>query len=345
MSSEVRVPAGELRRLAVTIVLRMGFEPAEADVIADHLVDAALCGYPEALGRLVTLYGQPHRSGRTITVAHDSPAAVRLDGGGGLGYLVLDRLTSMLIDRARTHGLALGGAYNCTGGGRSAYYLERVARAGFVGLHAASGGGASSVAPPGATRPILGTNPIAFGFPGLVDPVVFDMGTSAVTMADLRLRQQLGQQLPAGVAIDETGQPTTDPGRALLGSLLTFGGYKGFGLSLSVQLLGVLAGSGEPGATSGYGSMMLVVDPDVLLPPGRFVQDAAAFLSALKALPRIPGTEEIRLPSERAFRDRAAALRDGLDLDPGLVAGLRAIAEPQAPASAATTGAKSSRSG
>src|SRR5580692_4035947 len=112
---------------------------------------------------------------------------------------------------------------------------------------------ARSVAPFGGTRPVLGTNPIAFGMPSSRGPVVLDMGTSAFMGTALAYRQRLGQLLPDGVAVDAEGRPTRDPAQGRLGALLPFGGYKGFGLALIVQALGVLAGSAlDPDKDDGY---------------------------------------------------------------------------------------------
>ena len=67
-----------------------------------------------------------------------------------------------------------------------------------------------SVAPYGGTRPVLGTNPIAFALPGAAGPLVLDIGTSAFMATELQLRVRLGQPLPEGVALDRDGQPTRD---------------------------------------------------------------------------------------------------------------------------------------
>ena len=96
--------------------------------------------------------------------------------------------------------------------GRSAYYCEMIARAGLVVIHTVAS--PPTVAPFGGTRPALGTNPIAFGFPTDSDPLVIDMGTSAFMGTDLQFRARLGTPIPAGVALGPDGQPTTDASAA-----------------------------------------------------------------------------------------------------------------------------------
>ncbi len=132
--------------------------------------------------------------------------------------------------------------------GRSAYYVEMVARAGLIGIHTVAA--PPMVAPLGGARPALGTNPIAFGFPMDGDPLVIDLGTSAFMGTDLQFRQRLGIPLPEGVAIDEHGRPTTDAAAARRGAILPFGGHKGYALALAMHALGVLC-AGRPTTRSG----------------------------------------------------------------------------------------------
>ena len=128
---------------------------------------------------------------------------------------------------------------------------------------------ARAVAPHGGIKPALGTNPIAFAVPTEDGPLILDMGTSAFMATELALRVRLNQELPEGVAIDRDGKPTRDPAEARAGALLPFGGareaYKGFGLALIVQALGIIGGAGMvAGAEDGY--LFIAFRPDLLVP-------------------------------------------------------------------------------
>jgi LDH2 family malate/lactate/ureidoglycolate dehydrogenase len=155
--------------------------------------------------------------------------------------------------------------------------------------------------------------------------VVFDMGTSAFMFTELQLRERLGQQLPENVAVDADGNPTRDPTAAKLGALLPFGGHKGFGLALMVQALGVLAGSTRD-IEHDHGYLFIVMKPDLLTPLDQFQRELDALIDRVKATPRQPGVDEIRIPSERAFRHREQALRDGLTIDRTVHDALAALA-------------------
>jgi LDH2 family malate/lactate/ureidoglycolate dehydrogenase len=212
--------------------------------------------------------------------------------------------------------------------GRSAYYCEMIARAGLVVLHTVSS--PPAVAPFGGTRPALGTNPIAFGFPTDSDPLVIDMGTSAFMGTDLQFRARLGTPIPAGVALGPDGQPTTDAVTAHQGALLPFGGpeggYKGFGLALAMDALGALTAGIRPAdAVSGY--MFLAFKPDLFLSPDAYRHEVARRIGAIKATPRQTGTAEIRIPGERSYATRSRLVREGIEIDRKIHDALGRLAE------------------
>jgi LDH2 family malate/lactate/ureidoglycolate dehydrogenase len=187
-----------------------------------------------------------------------------------------------------------------------------IAKAGLVAVHTAAS--SELVAPPGGTRPILGTNPIAIAVPSSRGPIVLDMGTSAFMMTEVLLRERLGEPLPEGVAIGPDGKPTTDAALARQGALLPFGGYKGFGLALMMQAMGLLAGFGANGERD-YGYLFIAFKPDLLGPADVFERRVTELIDRVKAIPKQPGVDEIRIPSERAFRTRERLLHEGLEID------------------------------
>jgi LDH2 family malate/lactate/ureidoglycolate dehydrogenase len=115
-------------------------------------------------------------------------------------------------------------------------------------------------------------------------------------------------------ALGPEGEPTRDPTAARRGALLPFGGYKGFGLALMMQALGLLAGSGSD-AESDYGYLFVAFRPDLFGPADTFERQVTQLIERIKATPRQPGVDDIRIPSERAFRSRERALREGLEID------------------------------
>ena len=279
----------------------------EARIIADHVVDAALCGYeysglPKILN--VAEHRQLRQPRRPLRALRETPVSALFDGGNDNGMVAMYRATQVAIAKAREHGFSAVGVNNSWVSGRSAHYVEMVARADLIGIHSVSS--RTHVAAPGSSGPATGTNPIAFAFPTLQEPFVIDLSAAAFMGTDLIFQERRGAVLPEGVAIDAQGRPTRDP--AQVHTILPFGGYKGFALALAMQALGVLAGSGL-GDDKTYGYLIMAIKPDLLLPLDDFRRDMSAMLARVKATPRQPGVEEIRLPSERAFRERARSLR------------------------------------
>jgi LDH2 family malate/lactate/ureidoglycolate dehydrogenase len=311
----VRLTADEARALAVNALKKAGYDDEQAGVIADHVMDAALCGYEySGLPKLLNVFEHKnlYQPRRRVHAVHETPVSVMLDGGNNCGMYTLMRAAEMAIAKAREHGFGVIGLNNSWVSGRGAIYVETIARAGLIGIHTVSS--TQHVAPPGAAKPAYGTNPLSFGFPTAGDPFVIDLGTSAFMSTDLMFRKRRGEPLPEGVAIDAQGRPTRDAKAARAGALLSFGGYKGFALAMAAQALGVFAGSGND-QEKNYGYLMMAMKPDLLMPLAEYRKQLSENLARIKATPRQPGVEEIRMPGERSFKERERHLREGIVID------------------------------
>src|SRR6202000_459667 len=284
-------------------------------IIADHVIDAALCGYEySGLPKILHLpesasFKLPRRP---IKLLRETDVSAAFDGGNNVGMLALFHAAEATIRKASAHGMALVSVNDAWMSGRSAYYVEMIANAGLVAIHTAAS--SRLVAPPGGIEAVLGTNPIAIAVPSSRGPIVLDIGTSAFMMTEVMLRERLSAPRAEGVAVGPGGEPTTDPALARRGALLPFGGYKGFGLALMVQALGVLAGSGSDHAND-YGYLFIAFRPELLGPADVFARRVTELIDRVKATPRQAGVDEIRIPSERAFRARERALREGIEID------------------------------
>src|SRR6185295_3948107 len=241
-TARVHLSLTEARALGERAMRGVGYNAEEAWILADHVLDAALCGYEySGLPKLLNVAEHPRfqKPRAPLRIVKETSASVLFDGGNQSGMLGMYYATRAAIERASAHGLALVGVTNIWMSGRSAYYVEMVARADLIGIHTVAA--PPMVAPVGGARAALGTNPIAFGFPMDGDPLVIDLGTSAFMGTDMQFRQRLGIPLPEGVAIDERGRPTTEAGAARRGAILPFGGHKGYALALAMHALGVLS--------------------------------------------------------------------------------------------------------
>jgi LDH2 family malate/lactate/ureidoglycolate dehydrogenase len=323
----VRLSPAEADALGRRALEKAGYSDEDARIIVDQLIDNSLCGYRFAgLPRILAIAGdeKTRRERTPVRIVRETPVSALLDGGNNVGYIAAYRGAEVAITKARASGMASVGAYNSYYSGRNAYFVEKIVREGLVAMHASSA--YPRVLPPGATRPMLGTNPICFGFPSDDGPVIFDMGTASLMWGDVMLHAHLNQPLPEGVGFDEQGQPSCDAVEVLKGGVAPFGGHKGFGLSFAIQALGILAGAGlARGQVRDYGFLFWVVDPDVMLPAGDFKRQMSEYVRQLKATPRRPGVDEIRIPSERAMRERERRRKEGILIDRKVVESLRSL--------------------
>lgn len=288
--------------LAVQVLTHHGMSQRCAEMTADHLVDAALAGHEFAsLARLPFLAKmlQGRAPAGDITVERETLTSALIDGADNIGYAVSVIAIDKAIEICRKSGMAMVSAKNTWASGRLAYYVERAAKQGFIGIHAVNG--PARTAPFGGMDTLLGTNPIAFAFPSSDEPVIIDMSMSAITHGGAHLLKAKGEKLPNGVAIDSNGYPTTDPDAALRGAFRTWGGHRGFGISLAVQILGMLAGSG-PVVTDEhhYGLCFIVIDPATVMPNGDYLARVSELRRLINNSRPAPGNDKVRMPGEHS---------------------------------------------
>jgi LDH2 family malate/lactate/ureidoglycolate dehydrogenase len=309
----MRLEIARARTLLEGVMRKHGHDAEQAAIIADHLLDCELRGLRQGgLARAISITERLARTAspaRPIRVERETPLGARLDGGDQIGYLVARQATELAIAKARASGIAAVAAHNTWYTGMLSYYAERAVAQGLVAMIASNA--SAWVAPHGATEGRFGTNPMCFGFPSAGTPVIWDIGTSVIIHADAMLARRLGQPLAPGVAYDAEGRPTTDPTAALAGALVAWGGAKGSGLGLVVQLLGILAGSSTiPEELARFGFLVVLLDPQLLGAedfPRQVAEYVAWVHSARPADPALP----VRVPFERSAREREQRLREG----------------------------------
>jgi LDH2 family malate/lactate/ureidoglycolate dehydrogenase len=329
MRDEVQLRVSDATELAEKALRAIGFEAEPARITTLHLVDAALCGHRYAgLPRILTLNEDPRtREPRTpVKVVHETEVSAMMDGGNQVGYYAVRQATELAIEKARKSRIAVVGLYRSYLSGRNAYYLEMIARAGLVGIHLASA--LPVLLPHGGATAVFGTNPISFGFPTGGDPFIVDLGTAAMTRSEVILRRRLGLPLPEGIAIDAERRPTTDPAEALKGGVFTFGGHRGSALAFGIQAMGLLAGAARArGQVQDYAFFFVVFDPAILMPLEEFSAELEELIEVVRAVPALDPDEPVRIPSERAFRERERRKKEGIPVDRAVYDQLRALIE------------------
>lgn len=331
--------ATTLRDVTRRVFLAVGAPATVAARVADALVDANMAGHDSHGVIRIPQYVEAVRRGEIVpdaqpTVLRTTAVSALVDGGWGFGQVTAEAATREAVTRARAQGLAAVGAVRCTHIGRLGEYVEMAARDGVIAFVTAGGfGGQVGAAPYGGRTGLLGTNPLAFGFPTTDDVgMVVDFATTAVAAGKIRVAQAKNVPLPPGSLLDRDGNPTTDPNAFSDGGvMLPFGGHKGYALSLVVELLGrVLTGADDfadgngGGATYGRsGTFVLAVDPGLFRGKEAVVRGIEETLARVKAVPPAPGFTEVLIPGEPEARTRQQRERDGVDIEDATVAAIR----------------------
>jgi (2R)-3-sulfolactate dehydrogenase (NADP+) len=262
--------------------------------------------------------------GKAVPVLHTpKPAVVRIDAACGFAYPAIDLACEALPGRARSSGIAFGAITRSSHAGAVGHHVERLAEEGLVALFFANT--PEAIAPWGGTKPVFGTNPIAFAAPVPGQPpIVIDLAVSKVPRASIVAAKRAGTSIPEGWALDAKGHATTDPDAALAGTMVPMGDAKGAALALMVEVLAAaLTGSHLASEASSFldaegpppetGQSLIVIDP-LSLGHAHF---AGAMTRLATAIASQPGA---RLPGQRRFALRAEAQSKGLEIAAPLIA-------------------------
>ena len=314
-----RLTIAEARGLSERVMRSIGHSADEARIISDHLIDCELRGLsygglPRALSiaERITKTNEGGKPRGAITVESRTPVSALVAGGDNVGYLVALKAMEIAIERAKLHGVAVIGCNDTWYTGMLSYYAERIVAAGLVCMIASNA--TPWVAPHGGTQGRFGTNPICYGFPAAEgDPIIWDIGTSTIMHAEVVLHGRLGTKLPEGRAFGPDGKPTTDPAAALAGALVPWGGAKGSGLGLVVQLLGAMCDSPiMPVGRAQYGCLFVVMSPGLLMAPEVFKASVSEYATAVRGARPVDGGEPVRMPVERSAAERRRRIAAGV---------------------------------
>ena len=245
------------------------------------------------------------------------PAALVIEAHKAAGPIAMMRGMRMACEQAKAAGLCYAIVSHTTHTGAIGYFANWAAERGFAAIVASAG--SPNMAYHGARVPSLSTSPIAIAVPGgdgpqggpQRGPLALDMSTAIMGIGRLAQMKERGERLPDDVALDDAGNPTTDPDKGNLP--LPLGGAKGSGLALMLECLaGVMAGTPilaamiAPGGKvrHSHNGLIIVLDVAQFRPLDDFKADIDSLASVIKQLPRRPGVGELLLPGERGTRKR-----------------------------------------
>lgn len=328
-----------LERFCTEILHKLAVPLEEAEITAGSLVTANLRGVDTHGVIRLPLYAARLRRGAmtpsaTLTTERETVATALLDGHNGIGQVISCRAMEIAIRKAREAGVSYVAVKHSNHFGAAAYYPMMALEHDMIGL--AFTNASPRLAPTGGIVKLLGNNPLCVAVPaGRRPPVVLDMANSVVAAGKIRVLQKEGKPIPEGWALNEQGEPTTDPAEALKGILLAIGGYKGYGITFAVDLLtGVLA-------DSSYGPRVKVIDNDVdpagtahsfmAIALSAFTEVAAfkarmdAYIDEIKSSKKAKGSDVIYVAGEPEHLKMEERMANGIPLQAKVAAELSAL--------------------
>lgn len=308
MSASLVLSSEQIESLSFQALIAHGATDLQARSVAKAVAAAEGDGIRSHGLQYLPIYCEHLRVGKVVgnaepKVEESYSSVVRVDAAAGFAHPAIDCGLPKLIAAARKNGVALLAIYNSYNCGVLGYHTERLADVGLVAVGFTNA--PASIAPWGAKKPVLGTNPFSLAVPDEAGGVRFliDQSASVVAKSEVIRRKKNNQPIPEGWVFDPNGQPTTDPDLGLQGSMVPSGGYKGVGAALLVEVMaaclsgattGVKASpfSGPNGGPPRTGQMFLAIDP-AATSGGLFFERVNNVVDAFLAEPgtRLPGAK------------------------------------------------------
>jgi len=333
----LKYEALHLIAFATSLLEAVGMPKERAQVVAQILVEGDLMGHTTHGLQLLAPYLEAITSGGMKVLGEpkviaDKPAAALWDGDYLPGPWLVVRAFEEASRRARELGTGTVVIRRCHHIACLAAYFPPVVEQNLVGLLYSSSPDTRTVAPHGGTTPVYSPNPLGAGFPTNGDPVILDVSMSATTNGLCMRQSKAGEPLPAPWVKDANGVVTTDPSVVFAnppGSILPLGGvdsgHKGYAMGLLVEALtSGLGGYGRADGVEGWGAAVTVqvLDPELFGGVESFIREQGWLANACRASQPPEGQPPVRLPGERALRNKEAALKSGVELYSGIMTAL-----------------------
>lgn len=328
--------ASDLNDFMVRFFLKLGVPQADAETAAEILLAADLRGVDShGIIRINSYYGSRIRKGLVDPlsphkVLHETPTTLLIDGANGLGMVVGKWAMQRCIEKAAQSGMAMATVRNSNHYGIAGYYAMMALPHDMIGISFTNS--QPLVAPTYGRKAILGTNPIAVAAPSSHErPYVLDMATSIVPIGRITVFDKAGKHIPEGWGIDQEGRVTTAPADVLQGgALMPLGGidimrgYKGYGLSMLVDIFsGVLSGAAvgsdvahpsDESAGANVGHFFAAIRIDAFRPADEFKAQMDYLIRMLKDSPKAVGQERIYIAGEKEFEMAERNALEGVPL-------------------------------
>ena len=348
----------KMREFASAIMQKNGLSKQKSDLFAESLIAADMRGITShGVTRLKT-YAYRLEAGLVdahaeTTIIKETPALILMDANNGLGVPAAMDAMKLCVEKAKTIGCCFAAVKGGNHFGMGEFFTDYAAQNGMIGI--AMTNGPAALAPIGGKKAILGTNPLAVSVPSeKYRTVSLDMATSVVARGKVTLAKKNGKKIPEGWAIDKDGHSTTDPNK--VSCMLPFGGAKGYGIGLLIELMCCGLAGAKSGLTMGsfydfsgkkqdvgyfenailYGrtiynnilkfiKFQLTINVGAVVEEQKFKEQSDVILTSIKESPRAEDCDEIYLPGEIELNRAEQAQREGMEISDVVVKELEEI--------------------
>ncbi|MBR3309513.1 MAG: Ldh family oxidoreductase [Lachnospiraceae bacterium] len=332
METRPYVPWDMIGPFMVDVFKAYGVPEEDAKICADVLMESDRRGIEShGCNRFKPIYLDRIDKGTLlpkteIEILKETPTTVVMDAHDGMGMVASHKMMEMLIEKAKTYGMAGGAIRNSTHYGIAGYWTNMAAKEGMVGITGTNA--RPSIAPTFGVENMMGTNPLTFSLPTDEEfPFCIDCATSIVQRGKIEYYARSGKDTPAGMVVAHDGSTVTDSNEILkmlvdgTAALAPLGGgpgdemcgYKGYGYAAVVEILSAalsggqfmkaLTGVAEDGSPQMYhlGHFFFVVDPDAFMGKETFKKIAGDICRALRASEKAPGYDRIYTAGEKEY--------------------------------------------
>ncbi len=322
---------------------KVGSEAHEAETVAKVLTSADergvnSHGVVRMEGYTACLLSGGVKANARHTIVSEGESFALIDANGGLGIPVSVEAEELAIEKAKKTGIGLVNVRGSHHHGACGYYSIQSAKQGLIGLAMSTGD--IIMAATGAAEDSIGNNPFSYAVPaGRYGIICYDIAMSTVAMGKVAMAADEGRAIPLGWMLDRDGNPTTDPwSYANGGTMVPFGGYKGYGLSMMVEsMAGILSGAAllkdihawnkDPNKCGNVGHCFVSIDPTRVNPGFDVPSRAEEMIEQLRAHRKAPGVERIYFPGEIEQEKEADARKNGIWLPPASEHALERVAQ------------------
>ena len=318
----------KLKKIIKKIFLKKGLSLKHSSECAEAIINAELVGaHSHGLSRLKMYCNRIDKKlinpRPKIKVKKISNSVSLIDADNSIGFVSANLGIKEAIKNAKKSGIGFVGIKKSSHYGLSGFYAEKAVKKNLIAMIYTNA--PPAVAPHGSSKSLFGTNPICFGAPtGNKAPFILDTSISKINRGKIRLAKKNNQKIPADVALDESGNPTTDPKKALKGVQLPIAEFRGSGLAWMVDILsGVITGANHGGKVKdpfddftgpqNVGHLFFVFRPNLFVK--NYKKRIKENIKIIKKLPKINRLKNILYPGENKFNVYKRNLKKNIQLN------------------------------